>query len=89
MTAPDELNAFLVHYHKNGTKSCWFRVYGHPKDSPDHVKFKDPIASLDTEKRTELKKEQDQLQSLDNLSLRRQMGLDEDTYINMMAKKQI
>ena len=58
-----------------------------PKDSPDHVQFKDPIASLDTEKHTELKKERDQLQSLDNLSLRQLMGLDKDTYINMMAKE--
>ena len=36
MTAQDELNAFLVHYHENATKSCWLRVCDHPKDSPDN-----------------------------------------------------
>ena len=68
MIACDELNLFLVHFHKNGTKLCWFRVYDHPKDSPDHVQFKDPIASLDTEKHTELKKERDKLHVRDGFS---------------------
>ena len=50
MAAVDELKAFLVHYHEHATKSCWLRVYDHPKESPNHVKFKDPIAALDTKK---------------------------------------
>ena len=86
MTAVDELKAFLVHYHENATRSCWLRVYDHPNDSPDNERFKDTIACLDTKTRLALKKEQDQLKSFNNLLLRRHMGLDEDTYINMMVR---
>ena len=60
--------------------------YDHPNDSPDNERFKDTIASLDTKTHVALKKEQDQLKSFNNLLLRRHMGLDEDTYINMMVR---
>ena len=54
-------------------------------ENPDDKRFIDPLALLGTEARSLFKKEQDKLQSLDKLSLRRQMGLNEETYTNMMV----
>ena len=78
----DELDAFIKYYHNNATKSCWLRVYDHPSENPDDKTFIDPLALLDTE----AKNEQDKLRSLDKLSLCHQMGLDADTYFDMMIK---
>jgi len=77
-----KLGAFIKYYHNNATKSCWLRVHDHPSENPDDKTFIDPLALLDKE----AKNEQDKLRSLDKLSLRHQMGRDEDTYCNMMIK---
>ena len=81
----DELSAFIEYYRNNATKSCWLRVYDHPSENPDDKRFIDPLALLDTEARSLLKKEQDKLRSLDKLSLCRQMGLNKETYTSMMV----
>ena len=89
MTATIELNnaldTFIKYYHNNATKSrCWLRVYDHPSENLDDKRFIDPLTFLDTGARSLLENEQDKLRPLDKLYLRHQMGLDEDSYFNMM-----
>ena len=50
-----------MYYHKNATKSFWLRVYDHPDENPDHKRFKDSLALLDTKTKGELKEQQDKL----------------------------
>ena len=70
MTVSDVLRALLLHCHHDSPKSRWLRVCDHTDDSPNNTRFADPVAKLDSEKRSAPKKEWTRLQLLDKLSLR-------------------
>ena len=84
MTVSDKFNAILVYYHKNATKSCGLRVYDHPSDSPDNKNSTDPVTTIDSAEQVAVKKERVRLRLVNNLSLRRQIGLYEEEWNNVM-----